>query len=94
MAREEWETLGWVTPDGESAEGFKTRRQGAATAVWAATSPLLDGHRSAYCQDCDIAEAADTDDMLVGGAKPWATDLRAAARLGELSSALSGVNAF
>ncbi|MEV0222144.1 SDR family NAD(P)-dependent oxidoreductase [Streptomyces sp. NPDC050704] len=94
VPRAEWLELGWVTPDGEPADGFKTPRQGAATAVWAATSPLLETHGGAYCQDCDIAEPADTDDMLIGGAKPWITDPRAASRLWELSSELTGVNAF
>ncbi|MEU2135319.1 SDR family NAD(P)-dependent oxidoreductase [Streptomyces sp. NPDC018352] len=94
IPREEWLTQGWVTPDGEPADGFKTPEQGAATAVWAATSPLLDGHGGAYCQDCDIAEPAATDDMLIGGVKPWATDPDAASRLWELSSRLTGLNAF
>jgi NAD(P)-dependent dehydrogenase (short-subunit alcohol dehydrogenase family) len=94
IPREEWLKQGWVTPDGEPADGFKTPEQGAATAVWAATSPLLDGRGGAYCQDCDIAEPADTDDMLTGGVKPWATDPHAACRLWELSSELTGLNAF
>ncbi|MEW1688031.1 SDR family NAD(P)-dependent oxidoreductase [Streptomyces sp. NPDC091265] len=94
IPREEWPALGWVTGDGESPEGFKTPRQGAATAVWAASSPLLDAHGGAYCQDCDIAGPAGTDDPLVGGVKPWATDPEAAARLWELSAELTGVNAF
>ncbi|MFH8367981.1 SDR family NAD(P)-dependent oxidoreductase [Streptomyces sp. NPDC018031] len=94
VPREEWPALGWVTPDGSPAPGFKTPEQGAATAVWAATSPLLDGHGGRYCQDCDIAEPATTDDMLVGGVKPWVTDPEAAARLWELSSELTGVGAF
>jgi NAD(P)-dependent dehydrogenase (short-subunit alcohol dehydrogenase family) len=94
IPREEWRGLGWVTPEGEPAEGFKTPRQGAATAVWAATSPLLGAHGGAYCQDCDIAGPATTDDMLTGGVKPWATDPRAASRLWDLSSELTGVNAF
>ncbi|SFA80473.1 NAD(P)-dependent dehydrogenase, short-chain alcohol dehydrogenase family [Amycolatopsis marina] len=94
VPREEWLAHGWVTPEGQPAEGFKTPRQGAATAVWAATSPLLDGHGGAYCQDCDLAEPARTDDMLVGGVKPWATDPVAAARLWELSAGLTGVDAF
>ncbi|MGP9022775.1 hypothetical protein ACT1U9_30775 [Streptomyces sp. BR1] len=72
----------------------KTPAQGAATAVWAATSPLLGGYGGAYCQDCDIAEPAVTDDMLIGGVKPWVTDPDAAARLWDLSSELTGVNAF
>ncbi|MFI0776680.1 SDR family NAD(P)-dependent oxidoreductase [Streptomyces sp. NPDC021212] len=94
IPREEWCGLGWVTPDGEPADGFKSPSQGAATAVWAATSPLLDAHGGAYCQDCDIAEPATTDDMLIGGVKPWATDPDAASRLWDLSGELTGVNAF
>ncbi|MFV2118152.1 SDR family NAD(P)-dependent oxidoreductase [Streptomyces sp. Act-28] len=94
VPREEWPAHGWVTPDGRPADGFKTPRQGAATAVWAATSALLDGHGGAYCQDCDIADPADTDDMLVGGVKPWATDAASAARLWRLSAELTGVDAF
>lgn len=85
---------GWITPDGRHADGFKTPAQGAATAVWAATSPLLNDHGGAYCQDCDIAEPAETDDMLVGGVKPWAVDPAAAARLWALSAELTGLDSF
>ncbi|MFG2138757.1 SDR family NAD(P)-dependent oxidoreductase [Streptomyces sp. NPDC048650] len=94
VPREEWAARGWVTEDGKPADGFKTPQQGAATAVWAATSPLLDGHGGAYCQDCAIAVPAGTDDMLIGGVKPWATDTAAASRLWELSCELTGLNAF
>ncbi|MCF3118476.1 SDR family NAD(P)-dependent oxidoreductase [Streptomyces arenae] len=94
IPREEWRAQGWVAEDGTPAEGFKTPGQGAATAVWAATSPLLDGHGGAYCQDCDIAEPATTDDMLVGGVKPWAVDPDAASRLWDLSCELTGLSAF
>ncbi|WP_069884145.1 SDR family NAD(P)-dependent oxidoreductase [Streptomyces luteocolor] len=94
IPREEWRAQGWVTEDGTPAEGFKTPEQGAATAVWAATSPLLDGHGGAYCQDCDIAEPATTDDMLVGGVKPWAVAPDAASRLWDLSCELTGLSAF
>ncbi|MEV0255338.1 SDR family NAD(P)-dependent oxidoreductase [Streptomyces sp. NPDC050732] len=94
IPREEWLTQGWVTPDGTPAAGFKTPEQGAATALWAATSPLLDGRGGAYCQDCDIAESATTDDMLIGGVKPWAVDPDAATRLWDLSCELTGLSAF
>lgn len=94
IPREEWLVQGWVTPDGTPAPGFKTPEQGAATAVWAATSPLLDDHGGAYCQDCDIAEPATTDDMLIGGVKPWVRDADAAARLWDLSCELTGLDAF
>ncbi|MFE0178131.1 SDR family NAD(P)-dependent oxidoreductase [Streptomyces sp. NPDC059002] len=94
IPRAEWHAQGWVTPDGAPADGFKSPGQGAATAVWAATSPLLDGRGGAYCQDCDIAEPATGDDMLIGGVKPWAVDPGAAARLWDLSCDLTGLGAF
>ncbi|WP_331766810.1 SDR family NAD(P)-dependent oxidoreductase [Embleya sp. NBC_00896] len=94
IPRAEQIAQGWITPEGEPAAGFKTPAQGAATAVWAATSPLLDAHGGAYCQDCDIAEPATGDDMLVGGVKPWAGDPDAASRLWDLSAELTGLNAF
>lgn len=94
IPREEQLAQGWITPEGEPAPGFKTPAQGAATAVWAATSPLLERYGGAYCQDCDLADPATTDDMLVGGVKPWALDPAQAARLWDLSSELTGLNAF
>ncbi|MFF1715603.1 SDR family NAD(P)-dependent oxidoreductase [Streptomyces sp. NPDC058268] len=93
IPREEQIAQGWVTADGTPAQGFKTPAQGAATAVWAATSPLLDARGGAYCQDCDVAEPAMTEDMLIGGVKPWATDPEAAARLWQLSAELTGLGA-
>ena len=55
---------------------------------------FLEGHGGAYCQDCDIAGPATSDDMLIGGVKPWAVDPAAAARLWELSAELTGLDAF
>ncbi|WP_067474600.1 SDR family NAD(P)-dependent oxidoreductase [Actinomadura hibisca] len=94
IPHEEQVAQGWIKPDGGPADGFKTPGQGAATAVWAATSPLLDGLGGLYCQDCDVAVPATTDDMLIGGVKPWATDPDGAARLWELSAELTGLDAF
>ncbi|MEV2252656.1 SDR family NAD(P)-dependent oxidoreductase [Streptomyces sp. NPDC050147] len=91
IPREEQIAQGWVSADGTPAQGFKSPARGAATAVWAATSPLLDAHGGAYCQDCDVAEPAMTQDMLIGGVKPWATDREAAARLWQLSLEITGL---
>ncbi|MFF1696967.1 SDR family NAD(P)-dependent oxidoreductase [Streptomyces sp. NPDC058257] len=93
IPREEQIAQGWMSADGTPARGFKTPAQGAATAVWAATSPLLAARGGAYCQDCDIAEPATTEDMLIGGVKPWATDPQSAARLWQLSAELTGLGA-
>jgi NAD(P)-dependent dehydrogenase (short-subunit alcohol dehydrogenase family) len=86
---------GWIDEDGNflNPEGFKTPEQGAATQVWAATSPQLDGLGGVYLEDCDIAEPAVDGDQS-GGVKAWATDPEQAARLWELSAELTGVNAF
>jgi NAD(P)-dependent dehydrogenase (short-subunit alcohol dehydrogenase family) len=76
---------------------FKTPEQGAATAVWAATSPLLVGHGGAYLVDCDVAPWASDEeeggsDAL--GVKRYALDPDEAERLWEWSAALTGVDAF
>jgi NAD(P)-dependent dehydrogenase (short-subunit alcohol dehydrogenase family) len=69
----------------------KTPQQGAATTVWAATSPQLDGMGGVYCQDCDIAVALLSDDSTeLHGVRPRATDPVAAGRLWQLSEQLTG----
>ncbi len=94
IARAEQIAQGWIGRDGRQAVGFKTPAQGAATAVWAATAAPLATYGGAYCQDCDVAELAIGDDMLVGGVKPWAVDAASAARLWTLSSELTGLDGF
>ncbi|MGX1672730.1 SDR family NAD(P)-dependent oxidoreductase [Streptomyces sp. NPDC055400] len=86
---------GWIDEDGNllHPEAFKTPQQGAATQVWAATSPQLDGMGGVYLEDCDIAEPAPADGSRVG-VKEWATDPEQAARLWALSAELTGVDAF
>jgi NAD(P)-dependent dehydrogenase (short-subunit alcohol dehydrogenase family) len=69
----------------------KTPQQGAATSVWCATSPMLDGMGGVYCADCDIAPALPSDDSPdLRGVRPRATDPVAAGRLWALSEALTG----
>jgi len=74
--------------------GWKTPEQGAATQVWAATSPQLAGMGGVYCEDCDMAEPAAEDTTLGSGVRAWATDREGAARLWKLSAELTGVDAF
>ena len=70
----------------------KTPQQGAATAVWCATSPQLNGMGGVYCEDCDIARALPTDDSKeLHGVRPRATDPVAAGRLWQLSEQLTAV---
>ena len=70
---------------------LKTIPQGAATTVWCATSPRLDGLGGVYCQDCDIAAQA-AGEGLRDGVHPWAVDPEAAERLWRLSEKLTGVS--
>lgn len=69
----------------------KTPQQGAATSVWCATSPKLNGMGGVYCEDCDIARALPSDDSKeLHGVRPRATDPVAAGRLWQLSDQLTG----
>ena len=56
---------------------------GAATSVWAATSPELDGIGGLYLEDCAIAEPM--REGIEGGYAPFAVDPEQAARLWEWS---------
>ncbi|MET8076656.1 SDR family NAD(P)-dependent oxidoreductase [Streptomyces sp. NPDC005303] len=86
---------GWIDERGNvlNPSGFKSPEQGAATQVWAATSPQLAGMGGVYLEDCDIAEPALDGDQS-GGVRAWATDPEQAERLWTLSAELTGVNAF
>ncbi|MFD9324848.1 SDR family NAD(P)-dependent oxidoreductase [Streptomyces sp. NPDC060065] len=95
LAKEEMVERGWIDEDGKlvNPDAFKTPEQGAATQVWAATSPQLTGMGGVYCEDCDIAEPAPADGERTG-VQAYAIDPEQAARLWALSAELTGVNAF
>jgi hypothetical protein len=69
---------------------MKTAEQGAATSVWCATSPLLDGLGGLYCEDCDVAVAVPADSTAVLGVRPWAIDSGFGESLWEMSERLTG----
>ncbi|NUR01020.1 MAG: SDR family NAD(P)-dependent oxidoreductase [Streptomyces sp.] len=95
LPKEEMVARGWIDEDGNplNPAGFKTPEQGAATQVWAATSPQLAGMGGVYLEDCDIAEPAPADGTRVG-VRDHARDPEQAARLWALSAGLTGVDAF
>lgn len=92
MSLQEQIDRGWVDEHGNViGTDFKTPSQGAATGLWAATSPLLDGRGGLYLEDCDVARVSDPDQpMDVGGVREYAIDAGAAARLWDLSIAATG----
>jgi NAD(P)-dependent dehydrogenase (short-subunit alcohol dehydrogenase family) len=74
-------------PPGQQME-WKTIPQGAATSVWAATSPALDGKGGLYLEDCGIAEPV--DEVIVAGVQRYALDPDRADALWALSESLVG----
>ncbi|GHF41005.1 SDR family NAD(P)-dependent oxidoreductase [Streptomyces morookaense] len=92
MTLQEQIERGWVDEHGKViGDGFKTPAQGAATGLWAATSPLLDGRGGLYLEDCEVARVAGPGrPMDDGGVRAYAIDPGAAARLWDLSVAATG----
>jgi NAD(P)-dependent dehydrogenase (short-subunit alcohol dehydrogenase family) len=96
LSREDMMQLGLVDEDGNPTENdrFKTPEQGAATQVWAATSPQLAGHGGVYLEDCDVAGIRTSMEMTAKGVFEYAVDPDEAARLWTYSVGLTGVNAL
>lgn len=86
--------LGWIDGSGNIVgNGFKTPSQGAATGLWAASSPLLEGRGGLYLEDCDIAGMADPAGSIDdGGVRPYAVDESSAERLWEITSAITATS--
>lgn len=96
LPREEMIAAGWMDEAGNVNARFKTPAQGAATSVWAATSPTLTGMGGVYCEDCDIAEptVVGSPEARIRGVDAHAVDRADAARLWTLSAELTEINAF
>lgn len=99
LTREELLALGVIDADGkpilDPTRNLKTVEQGAATSVWCATSPELDGMGGVYCENCDIAPpvpeqgATNVETGSPGfGVMAHAIDPEAAAHLWSLSERL------
>jgi NAD(P)-dependent dehydrogenase (short-subunit alcohol dehydrogenase family) len=84
---------------------LKTVEQGAATSVWCATSPKLEGVGGVYCENNNVSHALGSDTAASGGwdtikmserpagslgVYPYAIDPEAAERLWVLSERLTG----
>ena len=83
------ETLGQMVERSKTANvRWKTVPQGAATTVFAATAPELDGEGGVYLEDCHIADLID-DPEVSGGVRPYALDPTRADALWELSERLT-----
>jgi NAD(P)-dependent dehydrogenase (short-subunit alcohol dehydrogenase family) len=78
---------------------LKTVAQGAATQVWCATNPQLNGLGGVYCENSDIAplgqldgdsQKAGDDALRAVGVLPFAVDHEAAAKLWTISKQMLG----
>lgn len=91
------------TPILDPSRNLKTAEQGAATSVWCAVSPQLNGKGGVYCENCDIAPLVEDAEAvsrnaaarrlgsLALGLMPHAADPEAADRLWSLSEQLTHV---
>jgi hypothetical protein len=103
MSQDELRAAGALDEKGKSvidpSRGLKTPEQGAATIVWCATSPQLEGKGGVYCENVDIAtiSSKDTSKLTINdlkddkGVMPYAIDSGAAHRLWQLSEKLTGI---
>ncbi|MGC4041785.1 MAG: SDR family NAD(P)-dependent oxidoreductase [Flavobacterium sp.] len=87
--------LGLCDADGtikpEVLAALKTIPQGAATTIWCATSPLLDGIGGVYCEDVEIASLANSATIGTSGVEVYSLDEANAKRLWSLSEAMTGI---
>ena len=67
---------------------WKSIPQGAATTVWAATTPEFADRGGVYCEDCHEAPVVDADDTGTDGVLAYAVDPERAAALWDRSMAL------
>jgi len=109
LAFDDFVTLGILNPDGTpnpEAEAAmkkiqKTKEQGAATTVWAATSPQLENIGGVYLEDVEIAQydeanyesiaAAYRNPGGFGGVAPFALQAEAAQKLWTLTEELTQI---
>ena len=68
---------------------WKTVPAGAATSVWAATAPELEGRGGFYLEDCQVARPR-TSPSDEGGYEAYALDPAAAERLWRVSEEMVG----
>ncbi|MGE3141685.1 MAG: oxidoreductase [Hyphomonadaceae bacterium] len=74
-----------------SANRYKSVAEGAATSVWCAASPQLEGMGGVYCEDVDIAPVTPPESKIEEGVRPWAINPEFAERLWRLSEQHTGV---
>ncbi|MDE1993900.1 MAG: oxidoreductase, partial [Rhizobiaceae bacterium] len=106
FSAEELRQAGVLDEKGEAiidpSRALKTVEQGAATQVWCAVSPQLDGMGGVYCENVEVARPVREEDIRewslgdstqTVGVMPYAIDPDTADRLWTLSEELLGLEA-
>ncbi|MBB3128308.1 NAD(P)-dependent dehydrogenase (short-subunit alcohol dehydrogenase family) [Paenibacillus rhizosphaerae] len=94
LSKDELRSMGALNEQGEHVfteynDELKTIEEGAATAVWCAVHPQLDGKGGVYCENVDIAVITSTP--YTPGVFEWAVNADNAERLWTLSEQLTGL---
>lgn len=92
LTLEEQIAMGWIDKDGNVNPLFKSVEEGAATSVWCAVSPLLEGEGGVYCEDCNIAAFWEEGMHPYTAVRPHAVDREKAAALWAASEKMTGVS--
>jgi NAD(P)-dependent dehydrogenase (short-subunit alcohol dehydrogenase family) len=87
VSREEQIKMGWIDESGAVNSRFKSPEQGAATSIWAAVSPELEGVAGRYLEDCSIAKPWSSESPF-SGVMPYALDAEHARKLWSVSEEL------
>jgi len=89
---EEQKAMCWFDKDGKPNPAFKTTQEGAATSVWAAVAPELEGIGGYYFEDTWFGPMTLPTEQAYYGTVPHAHDAEAAKKLWELSVKLTGLD--
>ena len=92
LTDEEQIAMGWIDKDGNVNPRFKSVQQGAATSVWCAASPQLEGEGGVYCEDCNVAPFWEEGMNPFSAVRPHAVDREKAAALWAASETMTGVS--
>jgi len=92
LSKEEMTAMGWYDEAGKPNERFKTIEQGAATSIYAALSPDLQGKGGFYLENCEESTIP-PNQMPYAGWADHGKDKEAAARLWELSEKATHITA-
>lgn len=89
LPREEMIAFGWIDAEGNVNPRFKSTEQGAATSVWAAVAPELEGVGGLYLEHCNQSEPWHEGNPFEG-VMPHALDPEGAERLWTVSEETTG----